>query len=258
MTHILFTLLSVFAVSLISLVGILFLRVKEKNAKPYLLLLVGVSAGSMFGGALLHLLPEAVSEIGFTMQLSVAVLLGIVAFFILEKAIHSSHCHAHHIGAIEHAHEHSHHHPSKLAPLNLIGDGIHNFIDGIIIAGAFTVDTHLGIAAVIAVIFHEIPQEFADFGVLIYAGVTKAKALFYNFISALFAVLGAVLVLLIGTRIDPFIPYLLAFGAGGFIYIAGSALIPELHKDCSRKESFYQTLSFLLGIGLMVAMVLLE
>jgi zinc and cadmium transporter len=258
MVHVLFTLLSVFAVSVISVIGILFLWKKDKQAKPFLLLLVGLSAGSLFGGALLHLLPEAVKEIGFTIPLSIVVLSGIVCFFLLEKGIHFQHCHAHHMDTGKHAHEHASHHMAKLAPLNLIGDGVHNFIDGIIIAGAFIVDTHLGLATVVAVIFHEIPQEFADFGVLIYAGLTKGKALFYNFLSALLAVFGAVLVLIIGTRIDPYIPYLLAFGAGGFLYIAGSALIPELHKDCSAKDSFFQFMSFILGIGLMVVMVLLE
>ena len=120
------------------------------------------------------------------------ILFAIVLFFILEKAIHFRHCHAHHFDAGSHAHEHHLHHPAKLAPLNLVGDGIHNFIDGIIIAGAFVVDTHLGLATVIAVIFHEIPQEMGDFSILIYSGMAPKRALFFNFLSALTAVVGAI------------------------------------------------------------------
>jgi zinc and cadmium transporter len=142
--------------------------------------------------------------------------------------------------------------------MNLVGDSLHNFIDGLIIAGSYLASIPAGIATTIAVILHEIPQEIGDFGVLIHGGFSKAKAIFLNFITALVAVLGT----LIGLWLNNYIPnmhqILVPLAIGGFLYIAGSDLIPELHKETKIKVSFFQIVSFILGILVMLALLLLE
>ena len=243
---ILWTLLSVILVSLVSLIGVFALFWKQKNRDEFLLLLVSLSAGTLFGGAFLHLLPEAVEESGFTLQVSILLLAGVLVFFLLEKFIHWHHCHT----PTEQVSKHLAHHPTHLAPLNLLGDALHNFIDGLVIAGSYFVSIPVGIATTIAVIVHEIPQEFADFGVLLYSGLSKTKALLFNFLSAGVAIIGAVVGLIIGAQSDSFIHFILPFAAGGFVYIAGSNLIPELHKECGLKDSFWHF--FVLVIGLLI------
>jgi zinc and cadmium transporter len=237
-----YTIISVIIVSLISLVGALSFIRKKSNLTHHLLLFVSVSAGTLFGGVFIHILPEAVERIGFGMQVSLLVLAGIIVFFLLEKFIHWRHCHGHDPG-------HHETKPSHIAPLNLLGDGIHNFLDGLIIAAAYLVSIPAGIATTVAVIFHEIPQEIADFGVLLYSGLSKWKALFFNFLSATVAILGAIIGLSFGT--DGFINFVLPFAAGGFVYIAGSNLIPELHKECGLKDSLWHFIAMLLGLFLM-------
>ncbi len=135
--------------------------------------------------------------------------------------------------------------------MNLIGDGFHNFIDGLVIAAAFAVNIHLGIVTTIAVIAHELPQEISDFGVLVYGGFTKAKALLFNFLSAVIAIFGAIIGLFLFSKIENIIPVLLAITAGGFIYIAASDLIPELNRESKAAKSLFAFLFFLLGIGFM-------
>ncbi len=250
------TLLSVLVVSLLSLIGILTISWKEKTLHKVIIYLVSFAAGALFGDAFIHLLPEAVEDIGFTMQLSLVLLSGIVLFFIIEKFIHWHHCHHAHLHANV-ASEHTSH-PHSFAYMNLVGDVVHNFIDGLIIAGSYLVSIPLGFATTIAVILHEIPQEISDFGVLMHGGFTKKKALFFNFLTALTAFIGAGVALILGNIMEGFGIYLLAFTAGGFIYIAGSDLIPELHKHFETKKSFIQLITFLLGIGLMVLLVMVE
>ena len=138
--------------------------------------------------------------------------------------------------------------------MNLIGDGLHNFLDGAIVAGSFLVSFPLGMATSLAVIAHEIPQEIGDFGVLVHGGLSQKKALVFNFCSALVAILGAIFVLSFGAKISGFPQMLVPFTAGGFIYIAGSDLIPELHKEVNLKKSLVQLLGLLLGIGIMLGL----
>nr|MCK4930304.1 ZIP family metal transporter [Nanoarchaeota archaeon] len=159
--------------------------------------------------------------------------------FVLEKFLFWRHCHK------EHCEVHT------FTYLNLIGDGLHNFIDGAIIAASFLVDFSLGISTTLAVIFHEIPQEIGDFCILIYGGWERKKALIFNFISALMAVIGALAVYFFSNQISDLIPILLSFAAGGFIYIAASDLIPELHKEPNLKKSLVSFSFFLLGIVFM-------
>ena len=201
--------------------------------------LVSFATGTLLGDAFLHLLPETIERIGFSLEVSLAVLTGILLFFVLEKFISWRHCHV----------PTSKDHPHSLGWMNLMGDGFHNFIDGMIIAGSFLVSPALGLSTTFAVLLHEIPQEIGDFGILIYSGFSRTKAIVFNFISALAALLGAILVLSWGQ--SQLTILIVPFTAGGFIYLAGSDLIPELHKETEIKKSLLQFAGLLAGIGLM-------
>ncbi|MBU0963983.1 ZIP family metal transporter [Patescibacteria group bacterium] len=244
----LYTILSVLAVSLVSLIGILALSINQIRLKKILLLLVSFAAGSLLGGAFIHLLPEAFAESEITEIIPFIILLGIVFFFFLEKILCWRHCHI----------PTSDEHPHPLGINNLVGDGFHNLIDGMIIAGAYMVSVPVGIATTVAVLLHEIPQEIGDFGVLLHAGYTKKKAIFFNFLSALAAVVGAVLTLIIGSSVEHAQEYLIPFTIGGFIYIATADLIPELKKETNLGKSLLQLIALLLGIGVMSLLLLLE
>lgn len=225
-----------------------FLPLKKEKLKKILLFLVSFAAGGLLGGAFLHLLPEAVEETGFNLEISLAILIGLLAFFVLEKFISWRHCHI----------PTSKEHPHPLAFMNLVGDGFHNLTDGVVIAASFLTNPTLGIATTLAVIFHEIPQEIGDFGVLIHGGFTRKKALVFNFISALMAVTGAILTLFLGIKFTNLVQFLIPFTAGGFIYIAGSDLIPELHKETNLAKSLVQMIGLILGIGVMLILLFIE
>jgi len=242
MSIILYTILSVIVVSLISLVGAVFLLFRKSILERITLFLVSLSAGSLFGGVFLHILPEIAEEKGFTLGMSLLVLAGILLFFVIERIIHWRHCHI----------LTSSNHPHHLGPMNLIGDAIHNFIDGLTIAASFIASTSLGLVTTLAIVFHEIPQEIGDLGVLMHAGFGRKKALFYNFLSALAALGGAVVGLIIGSSTVGFAIWILPVAAGGFLYIAGSDLIPELHKACEGRDSISHLIAFALGIALML------
>ncbi len=239
-----YTFTSIAIISIISFIGILGLLVSFKNLKKITLLLVSLSTGTLLGGAFLHIMPEVIEENGANNSIWLALITGIIIFFILEKIICWRHCHI----------PTSEEHPHPIGKMNLLGDFFHNFIDGMLVAGSFLVDTNLGIATSIAVIMHEIPQEIADFGILIHAGYSKAKALFLNFLISLSAFLGAILVLLAGVKLDNISTFILPFTAGGFIYIATADLIPELKKAPGLKKSASQLLGILLGISIMMAL----
>ena len=225
-------------VSLISLVGIFTLGVKTKIFDNILVLLVGFAAGALIGSAFLHLLPEAIEQSGSELVFFY-VLIGFTIFFLMERYLYWRHCH----NGVCDVHTFTY--------LNLIGDGVHNFTDGLIIAASFTTDVKLGIITTLAVIFHEIPQEIGDFGILVYGGFSKTKALFFNFICALMAILGAVLGYVLSGIIANVSTFLISFTAGGFIYIAASDLIPELHKQKDTKRANVAFGTFILGLVFM-------
>ncbi|MCX7779073.1 MAG: ZIP family metal transporter [Patescibacteria group bacterium] len=233
--------ISVLIISLVSLIGVFTFAISEEKLKKILLFLVSFSVGSLFGSAFFHLIPEAVEEFGFGKRTAFLLLIGLLGFFILEKFIGWRHCHLPTTAS----------HPHPLTYLNIIGDAVHNFIDGSIMAGAYLISFPLGLSTTLAVIFHEIPQEIGDFGVLIYGGFSKWRALFFNFLSALSAFLGAVITLLLSNALGFLVNYLLPFAAGGFLYLAGSDLIPELKKETSLKKSFIQFVFIVLGLSLM-------
>ena len=243
----LYAIISVLIVSLIAFIGVVTLAIKKKFLNKILLFLVSLSAGALLGGAFIHLIPESMESFTSSLVVSLLILLGIVIFFILEKLIHWRHCHV----------PTSSKHPHPFAMMNLVGDGLHNFIDGLIIGASYLVSIPLGISTTIAVLLHEIPQELSDFGVLVYGGFSNTKALAMNFLSGLVAIIGVVIALFIGTKVSVFSVLLLPIAAGGFIYIASADLIPEIHKVCEPKPSITHLISISLGILIMLALLLI-
>jgi zinc and cadmium transporter len=255
-----YALVSVLLVSFVSLVGVFTLALNQKWLRRLLVFMVAFAAGALLGDALIHLLPEAVEKLGFTLEVSFVVLAGIIIMFIVEKIIHWKHRHSGGEAGphIHHAHTHVHTEKQPFVWVNLIGDAVHNFIDGLVIGAAYVVSVPVGIATTLAVVFHEIPQEIGDFGVLVHGGFSSKEALLLNLVTAGSAIMGVVLVFVIGSWITSVSIWLVPFAAGAFIYIAGSNLIPELHKEVEWKKSILQLVSFILGILVMVLLLGLE
>lgn len=242
-----YALVSVIIVSLISLIGVFTLSFDQNKLYKFLIYFVSLSAGTLMGDAFIHLIPEAYKDNNST-PVSLYILAGILVFFILEKILHWRHCHE----------EPCEDHPHPFSYTILFGDALHNFIDGLIIGASYLISIPVGIATTTAVVFHEIPHEIGNFGSLVYGGFTVNKALLYNFFSALVAILGTVMVLFLNTnKLNP-AAFLVPFAAGGFVYIAGTDLIPEMHKHTEVKKGIWQLLTFLVGIGLMLGLLLLE
>ena len=235
------------AVSLTSLIGLLTLPLEEQKIRSILLYFVSFSAGGLFADAFIHLIPEA-AEKGLELKVPMYILSGIIASFILEKLIQWRHCHI----------PTSEEHPHPFAYMNLFGDGVHNFIDGVVVAGSYIASFPVGMATTLAVVFHEIPQEIGDYGVLLHGGFTKNKALLFNFLTALMAVFGALLALALSVYIENFTIFLLSFAAGEFIYIAGSDLVPELHKETKPSKSTLQLIAFIFGVLVLLCLALIE
>lgn len=229
-------LIATFLISLISLIGILTLVLKEKSLQKILFFFVSFSAGSLMGGAFFHLIPESLENSPASTVFKFTIT-GFIIFFILEKILHWHHCQN------QHCEEHK-----ILGFQNLFGDALHNFIDGIIIVTAFLVDINLGIATALSVAFHEIPQEISDFGVLIYSGFSRSKAIFYNLVSAFFAVIGALFGYLLISNVEQISQWLIPITAGGFIYISASDLIPEINKERNPLKSFLSLFFFILAL----------
>jgi zinc and cadmium transporter len=236
---------SVLLVSLVSLVGVIFLGLRRQLLSKLLLGLVGFASGSLIGGAFLHLVPHSLETLS-SETVFPSLILGILLFFVLEKFLYWRHCHQAECDV------------HTFAYVNLVGDGVHNFVDGVVIAAAYLTATSLGIATTLAVLFHEIPQEMGDFGVLVYAGLSRGRALLFNLFSALTAVVGAVCIVLLGSLIASTVPLIIPFAAGGFIYIAGTDLMPELHKSFTPKDSLTQTAAIVLGLLFMWILTIIE
>lgn len=243
-----YTLVSVLIVSLISFVGVVTLVLKKDLLRKSVFVLVSLAVGALLGDVFVHIIPETYEELGNPTLISFLLIGGILIFFILEKILHWHH----------HTSEHAEEHPHPIGKMILVGDGVHNFIDGLIVAASYLVSVEIGIATTIAVILHEIPQEIGNFGVLIHAGYSNAKALWYNFLSALTAVAGAIIALVLGGVTERFALWLLPLTAGGFIYIALSDLIPELHKDKRIGQGVIQVIAIVIGVAAMAALLALE
>ena len=251
-------LLSVLAVSLVSLVGVSTLALSQTKLQHVLRILVALAAGALLGDAFLHLIPESLEIIGDGFFFGLAALGGISAFFVLERYLRWHHAHhgdeTEHIGhEVYEAGSHAH-----IAPLVLLADGIHNVIDGAVIAASYLLSPALGVATTLAVFLHEIPQEVADYALLIHAGYSRTKALLWNFTSGLTALLGAGIVLYVGTELPLFSAYAGAVTAGAFIYLAAADLIPDLNRHTGFAASAQTVGAFLIGIFIMSALTLLE
>ena len=237
--NLLYALIASLIVSLISLIGILALIIKDNLLQKIIIFLVAFAAGGLIGGAFLDLIPEAAEYTKDTTQLFLYVVLGYMIFFTMEKYLHWRHCHAPECKI------------HRFTYLNITGDIVHNFSDGLIIGAVFLVDIKIGIAATLAIIFHEIPHELGNFTILVYGGFSKLKALFFSFVSSLFAIVGTLIGYYFASKIGGFSAIVLPMAAGGFIYIASCDLIPELHKEEDGKRSAFIMVTFVFGIILM-------
>ncbi|MFM7293463.1 MAG: ZIP family metal transporter [Burkholderiales bacterium] len=204
--------------------------------------LVSVAVGVMLGAACLSILPEA-AELGLkTQQLMTSLLAGFVAFFVLEKLALWRHDHSgeHHVGK----------HPAAF--MILFGDGIHNFVDGVLIAAAFLTDVKLGFITAAAVLIHEIPQELGDFVILLKSGYSKRQALLLNAVSGMMSVLGGVIGYFALAQAQSLIPYALVIAAASFLYIAIADLVPMLHQERGRRAAAGQTALLLVGVSIIL------
>lgn len=235
---ILSVLAATFGISLLSFSGVLTLVQRGELKDTTLLGLVGFSAGALLGGAFLHLIPETVNR-STNFGVFLALTSSFVLFFLFERFIwrhcHKAKCEVH-----------------PFVYMNLLGDALHNFIDGLVIAASFLAGMELGIVTSIAVALHEIPQEIGDFGVLVYGGMRPGRALAMNFLVALTAILGGLAGLTLSTFVGESMIFLLPFTAGGFIYIASADLIPQLHERTETHHTLISFGSLLLGIVLML------
>lgn len=238
-------LLGTFFISLGSLIGLFTLAINRDRLDKILYLFISLSAGTLMGGAFLHLLPEAAEGLPISTLFTI-VLFSFLLFFFIEKVFHWRHCHKGHCDT------------HTFGFMNLLGDSVHNFIDGLIIAATFITDIRLGVITTIAVALHEIPQEIGDFGVLLYAGYSKKRALFLNLAVACTAFLGVFVGYLLSGFAENILIYLVPFAAGGFIYISASDLMPEIRKETNLKKSFMSFGIFTLGILIMYFTSLLE
>ena len=210
------------------------------KVKRYTHYIISFAVGALLGVSFFELIPEALAN-NPAEEIMPIILVSIILFFALEQLLFWHHCHHE---------EHRDHQPEHKAYGQLIlwGDFLHNFIDGIIIALAFMASPTLGLMATIAIIFHEIPQEIADFGILIHSGFTKKQAFLFNFLVSLSTLAGALLTYLLGNLWVPLMPYALALVAGNFIYLAAVDLMPELHESTSLKHNILQLAFIILGV----------
>lgn len=242
------SLIATFAVSLIALVGIIVLFTRSPTERLQAVLL-SFAAGVLLATTFLEVLPEAIEHAGGDGNVLMAALGAMIAFFFLERLLHGFHAHEH--GHLEDIHV-------ETAPyFVLLGDGLHNFIDGIVIAASFAAGPELGIATTVAVAVHEVPAEIADFGVLVAGGFSRAVALALNFASGLTAVVGAVFFFQVSAGSEAAVPWLMAAAGGMFIYIAGSDLIPQLHHQRSELNGWVYV-PFVGGVALIATLGLLE
>jgi zinc and cadmium transporter len=216
--------------------------------------MVSLSVGIMLATSLLHALPEAFESQADSHTLFAVLLGGLLAFFVLEKFAILRHSHHHEDDGHGHHHGHDKKEAGKAGWMILVGDGLHNFTDGILIAAAFLADPHLGLITGLAIIVHEIPQEIGDFIVLLNAGFSRTRAYVYNLICSLMAVLGGLLGYFTLERGMEWIPYVLVFASSGFIYIAVSDLMPQMQRRATLRETIPQIL--LIGAGVAIVLFL--
>ena len=238
--------LSVIAVSAVSLVGLMTLSMSERRIRGLATFFVSFAAGALLGDAFIHLIPESSAK----PSAPLLILGGIVLFFVVEKLLRHQH------GLLHRQHHHDEIERPELAAINIFGDAIHNYIDGLVIGASWLVSPALGLSTTLAVLLHEIPQELGDFGILIHSGLTVRRATLLNVASAAVAILGTLTAVLAGSIAHERVTSILVpITAGGFVYIAAADLIPELQHDRTLRALVVQTLLITIGI---VAMALLK
>ena len=225
--------------SALALIGSVTLILKEEILNKIILPLVAFAAGTLIGGAFFHMIPAGIISYGNTTGFYLWIVIGFTMFFMLEQFLHWHHCHRADVDC-----------KKPLTYLILIGDGLHNFIGGLAVAGVFLIDIRLGIMTWLAAAAHEIPQELGDFGVLIHGGWTKHSALIFNVLSALTFLIGGLLTYTLSFEFD--LSFLVPFAAGNFIYIGASDLIPEIKKHENLRMNIIHFLSLTAGIVLML------
>ena len=251
-TAYLYALGSILVISFISLIGVSMLSFRVERLRGMLFVFVALAIGALLGDAFIHLIPEAMEETRDPAFVSLLIIAGILAFFWFEKILHWHHSHHGDLDEID-----SEHAIKPLGKLILVSDSLHNFLDGLIIGVSFLVSIPVGFATTLAVLLHEIPQEIGDFGVLLHAGYSKGKAIFYNFLSALTAVLGVLVVIIAGESAETLARWVVPFAAGTFIYIAAADLVPELHKQRGTSTAL-EFVAIVLGVGMMYLLLFLE
>jgi len=237
--------LSVLLVSLISLLGVFFIFFKKSSLEKNMYYMISFAAGTMLATSFFEIIPEALSEFGGAINYIFA---GILLFLFIEKFIHWHHCNREHC-------EDKHKKVKPYVFLNLLGDGLHNFIDGAVIAAAYQTRFELGLLTTISVAAHEIPQEIGDFSILLKGGLNFKNSLIFNFITALVAFLGAFFTIFLGSHIENINPILISIAAGGFIYLSLSDIVPETHKETESRKIMKQALFLLLGIAIVYALI---
>jgi zinc and cadmium transporter len=226
-----------------ALIGATTLTLSEKNLHRLLLPLVALSAGSLLGGAFFHMIPESIEKTGTDLSVYIYVVIGFTFFLLIEQLLHWHHCHRGDTDCKS---------TKPQTYLILIGDGIHNFIGGIAVAGTFLIDIRLGISTWLAAAAHEVPQEIGDFGVLVHGGLSRKKALLYNFLSASPFLFGGLLTYTLS--FSDWIYYLIPFAAGNFIYIGASDLVPEVNKHQNFSNSILHFVCFCIGIAILLGL----
>lgn len=243
------SILATVAVSLVSLVGVSLLALGERRLQRYLSLIVAFAAGTLLGDVFIHLLPEALESIyaqGDESVWGLYVLGGFVGSFVIERFVHWHHC------------RHEGHHAHRMATMNLVGDSVHNLFDGVAIAAAFAVSAPVGIATTVAIILHEIPQELGDFGVLLYSGYSRRRALLANLVTALTSILGAIIASVMIDTVEAIEIPLILIAAGNFVYIAATDIMPELNRHDSVKRGLAHLGALVVGIVSMYLLLSLE
>jgi len=240
MTTLIYILIAVGLVSLVSLIGVLYFFFNERLLLKLMPFLVAFAAGGLLGGSFFHLIPESFEAFGDS-SASIYIIAGIILFLLFEQTLHWHHAHGTNCEDCQH---------DVTGYSILLGDGLHNFLDGILIASAFMVNVPTGIALTIAILLHEIPQELGDFAILIKSGFSRGRALLWNLISALMAVLGGIGAFFFLGTFEGVLPYIIAIGAGGFLYIALVDLFAELKASKNWQIKFGEIIALLLGLAL--------
>lgn len=241
MDLLLYIIISTVLVGLAAFAGLLGLAIDPEKLNKIILYLVSFSVGALLGDAFIHIIPEAFQEMGFTLKVPILILCGYLLFFVMEKFLLWRHCHDNDCQG----------HVKPLATLSIVGDAVHNVVDGMFIASSYLISLPLGISTTLAVFLHEIPHELGNFAILVHSGIERRNAILYNLGTGVASVIGAIATYYIGVNFSGLAIMLLPVTAGGFLYVAGSDLIPELHHENKLRRSIVQLLCIFVGILIM-------